>query len=219
MEKENKRFSCITGLRRSGTSLMMLALRQSGVPILGQKYAVHINFNNPPNDNELYGNPTGYWEMGGITCMTGLRDNHLVLGNNNDVIKVVADCLYYSSPKTINKIIYMKRPARDTMASLVKSKTFDEHQLEAYIQKATVDTTRTLDFIDYIDRPVLVIEYDNLLKDPEKYIKKAIDFLDLGMGDYKRGAKEVNPKLKRTKPLTKDYEGLNELERLINSIK
>jgi len=119
-------FFCVSGLRRSGTSLMMLCLRTGGVPILGQKYAVHMNFNQPVSDNEKQGNPNGYWEMGGITCLTGLRKNHLILGMDKDVIKVVADCLYYSEPETINKIIFMKRPPRYTMASLIKSETFKE---------------------------------------------------------------------------------------------
>lgn len=214
MEKEQTQFNVISGLRRSGTSLMMLCLRTGGVPILGQKFSVHVNFNTPISKNELSGNPNGYWEMGGITCMTGLRKNHLLLGINGDVIKVVADCLYYSEPETINKIILMKRSPRYTMASLIKSETFKENQVEAYIEKATVDLTRTLDFIQHFKKEYIVVEYDNLLSYPEKELKRVHNFLGKGTPQ----PQIVDKKLKRTKPLEGFYEGLHNLENLVNSI-
>lgn len=208
-------YNLVSGLRRSGTSLLMLCLRTGGVPILGQKFAVHTNFNTPILENELKGNPNGYWEMGGITCLTGLRDNHLLLGMDKDVIKVVADCLYYSEPHTINKIIIMKRPPRYTLGSLIKSETFKENQLGAYIEKATVDLARTMDFIYNFEKPFIVIEYDKLLNDPEKYLKKAHDFIEKGTPQ----PQVIDKSLKRTLPLEGEIEGMTRLEELIDTVK
>jgi len=209
------KFNICSGLRRSGTSLLMLILRTAGVPILGQKFAVHTNFETEPNEKELYGNPNGYWEMGSISCMTGLRENHLKLGLKDDVIKVTADCLYYSHSKAVNKVILMSRPARYIISSMIKSGLYTEKQTEAYIEKMTVDLTRTLDWLKTYKKEYIVVKYNRLLNNPLEESKRVCNFL--GRGDYTKGAKAVNPKLNRSKPIEGEYEGLKKLEKLINN--
>jgi len=216
-DSENIRFNCVVGIRRSGTSIMMLILRTAGVPILGQKYAVHTNFETKISDKELYGNPNGYWEMGSISCITGLKEHHLKLGLDQDVIKVVSDCLYFSNQEAVNKIIIMKRSVRKIISSMMKSGLFKEHQIEDYIKKITVDTKRTLDWIDVYKKEYIVVEYENLLKNPIYETKRVCEFL--GRGDYTKGYKVVDKKLNRSKELEGDYEGLRKLESIITNIK
>jgi hypothetical protein len=124
--------------------------------------------------------------------------------------------LYYSDPETVNKAIYAKRSPRYAIASLLKAELFEEKDIEAYIEKQIVDTTRTLDFLNHFKKPYISVDYEDMLIDPEKEVKRMTDFL--GRGNPEDGAKIIDKSLKRSEPLEKDYDRLGELEELVKSI-
>ncbi|MBU0598794.1 sulfotransferase domain-containing protein [Patescibacteria group bacterium] len=210
----NKYIIC-SGLRRSGTSMLMYCLRQGGVPILGQKYAVHINFNTPISEKEKYGNPNGYWEMGSITTLTGIKENHADLGMNGDVIKVVTDVLYHSDPDTIEKVIFMKRSPRAVMASLMKAgQITNQDQIAAYTEKFIIDTRKSIKFLNDNNKPFISISYEEILENPEQELRKVHDFLDKGTPQPQL----IEKKLNRTSPIIGDISRMGELEELLEEI-
>ncbi|MEA3431449.1 MAG: hypothetical protein U9R01_02045 [candidate division WOR-3 bacterium] len=199
------RYNICTGLRRSGTSMLMLALRTAGIPIIGYKFSTYF----PINDNQMgisceptpklrNGNPNGYWEMGTITTETGLKAEHKDIGMDGDVIKIVCDALYRSDPELIDKVVLITRGIKNTIASQMKSKIFTD--LEVAVNKNQKDFDKTIDWLKVYKKPYLNISYEELVRNPLN-LKKVTDFL--GKGDYKEGSKIIRNDF--TQKTTRDY--------------
>lgn len=163
---------CVTGLRRSGTSMMMLALKESGIPIIGKKMA-----------NEY--NPLGFWEKGFTS--RGIKED---LGNV--VVKVVADGFPFSDPTVIDKVIVMLRDPRIVLKSMLKGNLIREEDLEKAAEKNARDLERTLEVIWAHSIPKLEVQYEEVLKYPKENIKRVCKFLEMGNGE---GYKIIDPKL------------------------
>jgi len=70
---------------------------------------------------------------------------------------------------------------------------------------------RSLDFIYHFKKDYIVVEYDNLLKDPLKELTKAHKFIGKGTPQ----PQVIDIKLKRSNPLEGKYEGMERLEELV----
>jgi len=143
----------------------------------------------------------------------------------NTIIKVVSQGLLNSNPELIDKIVFMLRHPRAVAKSqerlrrkqIVKSEkgTFDiykdlehrdddgnlvndeliVHSAEMFIQV----TKQAMQFIiQNPDIPILLVDFDNLITDPETQIKRIYDFNNID-GDYEAGLKVVDKKLNRSK--------------------
>ncbi len=214
-------YNVVTGLRRSGTSLVMLVLRQSGVPILGFKYMIQLEKNDGkiiisgmPTDHIRKGNPTGYWEMGSITTSTGILEDYTDLGIDNDVIKIVCECYYFSEPSLINKTIVVMRNPKKVLTSMMKGYIIKEEELEFAVRKNIRDLKRTFDYLKHYKKPYLVVSYENLLENPEQNIKEMLSFI--GRGDWEHGIKVIDTSLSRSKPVEIKVDGLEEWEQIHN---
>jgi predicted AlkP superfamily phosphohydrolase/phosphomutase/tetratricopeptide (TPR) repeat protein len=97
-------FILVSGLPRSGTSLMMQMLRAGGLPILtdGQR----------PADED---NPEGYWEWERIKLLP--KNPRILEEAHGQVVKVISPLLLHLPRKHRYKIIYMTRPLEQVVAS------------------------------------------------------------------------------------------------------
>lgn len=209
-------YNIVSGNRRSGTSLMMLALRTAGIPIIGFRYPIftlnkgnEIILSTSPSKEMREGNPNGYWEMGNISCITGLKPEHYDIGLKGDLIKIVSDVIFYSDPKLINKTILMYRHPRAMLSSMIRGNIIKLHELEDAIEKIYITTERTLTYLKENKIPHIKIYYEEMLKSPEEELKKATDFI--GKGNPKEALKVINPSLKRSKHIKGNPKGLKKL--------
>src|ERR671934_2987374 len=94
----------VSGLPRSGTSLMMQMLHAGGMPLL-------IDEQRPPDTD----NPNGYWEYEPVKRLQ--QDNSWMHKAEGKAVKVVSALLQYLPPQHIYKIIFMQRPMQEVLAS------------------------------------------------------------------------------------------------------
>src|SRR5262249_58261695 len=94
----------VSGLPRSGTSLMMQMLQAGGMPLLTDALR--------PADAD---NPNGYWEYEPVKRLQ--QDNSWIPKAEGKAVKVVSALLPYLPPQHTYKIIFMQRPLQEVMAS------------------------------------------------------------------------------------------------------
>lgn len=181
----------IAGLRRSGTSMMMLALKEAGLKIHGQKF---------DNDTIKAGNPNGYWETEATT--KGLTKD---LGQG--VVKVMCEAVPFSNPELIDKTIIMFREPKAILASWSKYNHIANKEL--YITNCILDIIKTLEFLkDY-----RIIRYEDVIANPEKEMKKVCEYMG---GDYKKASTVVDKSLSRSTPRNENIKSLAIMEKIYN---
>lgn len=94
----------VSGLPRSGTSLMMQMLQAGGMPLLTDAQR--------PADAD---NPQGYWEYEPVTRLH--QDASWLHQAEGKAVKVVSPLLQYLPPQYTYKIIFMQRPLPEVLAS------------------------------------------------------------------------------------------------------
>jgi hypothetical protein len=159
----------VSGLERSGTSMMMQILSSADLP-------TSFDDSRLPDDN----NPKGYYELEG-----GKIINKLIEGSfpfdvfKGKFIKITAYGLRYLPPGKY-KIIYSERDIEEILDSMEKmiGKKDDDREItrETFVKLNDLVKNHILERED-ID--VLLINYNNILSNPEKNINKIIDFLGI----------------------------------------
>src|SRR5882724_8514008 len=94
----------VSGLPRSGTSLMMQMLQAGGMPLL-------IDDRRPADAD----NPNGYWEYEPVKRLQ--QDNSWIPKAEGKAVKVVSALLQYLPPQYTYKIIFMQRSLQEVLAS------------------------------------------------------------------------------------------------------
>jgi hypothetical protein len=200
-------YNVVTGTKRSGTSAMMLALRQAGHPILGFRYPIILKRNKEvvvtnvgafePVGVEKEDNQNGFWEMGSITDKTGLLSEHKELGYSGDVIKIMASVFPLSDPMLINKTIVMARHPIDVIDSKTKCKsdprpvTDTKKRLMAMAYICNIGTL--LKWLVSNSKEFMPVFYDEMIANPKATMKGVCEFL--GRGNYRNAAKFIDKKL------------------------
>jgi hypothetical protein len=201
------KYNIVSGLRRSGTSLMMLALRQSGIPVIGLKYDLidkeRIEF--IPSKEQKEGNPNGYWEMGDITTKTGITKDYSDIGMEEDLLKVMFECLPKSEPQMINKAIVISRNPDSVLKSILKNNKIKFPEM--FIADILFDILDSFSFLVYNNISFLNFIYEKILSSPEEEMKRACDFL--GNGDYNKAVKTIDLNLNRSCGDKYEYEGMD----------
>lgn len=201
-------YNLVTGLRRSGTSLMMFALRQAGIPIIGVKYANDV-------DRKIKnGNPNGYWEWEAVCTETGITRELKDLGENGDLIKVMFECLFKSNPILVDKIIVMMREPKKVLSSIISHNQIIGDNKELLIIKQLLDTIESFEFLRYHNLKYKIIFYEDIITNPKKQFKDICNFLN--KGNPKIAASIVNPKLNRSKESKEKYENIILWENVYN---
>ena len=122
----------VSGLPRSGTSLMMQMLQAGGMPLLIDDLR--------PADTD---NPNGYWEYEPVKRLQ--QDNSWIPQAEGKAVKVVSALLQYLPPQHTYKIIFMQRPMQEVLASQTvmlerrgeQSGKADDKTLEDYLCAAS----------------------------------------------------------------------------------
>ena len=165
-------------MRRSGTSMLMYALKEAGLDIVGKKF----------NSTRREENPNGYWEIPEICTETGLQ-----IELKGDVIKIMFEALSFSKPELIDKTVMIFRKPKNMLTSMKNNDTID--YMDLFLVKQLLDTVDTLVFLK--DKPLLIVFYEDILEDPKGQMKVICDYLR--KGDYKKASKAINTKLNRSK--------------------
>jgi hypothetical protein len=179
----------VSGLPRSGTSLMMQMLQAGGMPLLIDDLR--------PADAD---NPNGYWEYEPVKRLQ--QDNSWIPKAEGKAVKVVSALLQYLPPQHTYKIIFMQRPIQEVLAS-------QSVMLERRGEQGgkTDDQTLGTVFAQHLDRTehwlatqkhmtVLPVNYHETIADPAKTATHVVQFLDLLLA-VDAMARAVDPRLHR----------------------
>ncbi|ENO11886.1 sulfotransferase family protein [Thermoplasmatales archaeon SCGC AB-539-C06] len=177
----------ISGLERSGTSMLMQILHAGGVP---------VSFDDSRLSDQS--NPKGYYELAGGKIINKLRDGTLPLEDyKGKFVKITAYGLKYL-PKGNYRIIYSERNIEEILDSMekmagIKDKDREETR-EAFIK---LNHLIKKQITSRDDMEVLLVNYNTILSNPRENIKKIQGFLVLLEDVIDKMIKVVDDKLYR----------------------
>jgi len=159
----------VSGLERSGTSMLMQILNAGGVP---------ISFDNirKPDEN----NPKGYFELEGGKIINKLMEGVFPFGlYKGKFIKITSYGLKYL-PVGKYKVIYSERNIDEILDSMEKMiGEMDKNRSEIKVSVMKLDKSVKQKISSRDDINVLFLSYNSILIKPEKNIKKIVSFLNL----------------------------------------
>lgn len=182
----------VSGLPRSGTSLMMRMLEAGGIP--------------PLTDHERTAdedNPGGYYEFERVKQLEK-GDTAWLANCTGKAVKVISMLLRTLPADYHYKVVFMERDLAEVLASQRKmlvhreedAEAVDEAQLEALFNEHLAETKTWLGQQSNFD--VLYINYGDLLIDPTPQIGQLNAFLD-GVLDVNAIAQVIDPALYRNR--------------------
>jgi hypothetical protein len=182
----------VSGLPRSGTSMMMKMLEAGGVPIVtdGERVA----------DDD---NPEGYYELERVKQMPN-GDVGWLSDARQKAVKVISALLKHLPATEQYRVLFMRRAYPEILASQRKmlisrgrptdqvddaemTRLFEMHLKEVDAWLAQQPNIRTLQ-----------VGYNAMLRDPEPLVKQVSDFLD-GALDTDAMLRAINPTLYRNR--------------------
>lgn len=166
----------VSGLPRSGTSLMMQMLSAAGLPILQDDAR-------KPDDS----NPRGYFELAAVRASQ--RDTAWVDRAPGHAVKVIHALLPHLPRNRQYRVILMERPIAQVILSQNRMlEAADEPtdplptgRLESVLIEQLDETRRLLDTEDCFDW--IAVDYPALVSDPLTEAHRVIDFLGLSCSD------------------------------------
>jgi hypothetical protein len=162
----------VSGLPRSGTSMMMKMLAEGGLPV------VTDGLRRADDDN-----PRGYFELEVVRQLK--EGNSAWLKDaNGKAVKVISALLEYLPPEYQYKIIFMERDSQETLAS--QKKMLDHRGQVSKLSDAEMERQ----FHEHLaaikpwlvrqpNMEVLYVKYNSLLAEPEPFCERIAEFLDL----------------------------------------
>jgi len=180
-----KTVTIVSGLPRSGTSMLMQALMAGGMPIATDE-------KRQPDES----NPKGYMEIESI--IDKLRDNPEFIFNYEDqVVKVIAYGLQFLPPGNY-KVIYMDRNIEEVLDSMEKMADIKDE--ERGVTKAAflkLNEKSKVDIRQREDMDVLFISYNKIISDPRKHLQEVHKFLADKNLDFEKMVEAVDQRLYR----------------------
>jgi hypothetical protein len=178
----------VSGLPRSGTSLMMKMLESGGLPVLVD------NIREADDDN-----PRGYYEFEPVKALKA--DTSWVAPSVGKAVKMVYLLLYALPPETEYRVLFMRRNLDEVLASqkamldrLDKPAPLDDASMAAMFRKQLEKFDAWVK-----DRPnfrLLDVNYNALVADPAPIAREVNHFLGGGLDDDAM-ARVVDPNLYR----------------------
>ncbi len=180
----------VSGLPRSGTSLMMQMLAAGGLPLL-------TDLERKPDID----NPRGYCEWEPIKLLP--KDPDLIDQAEGKAVKVISQLLLSVPAGRNYKLIFMERPLPEVLASqdeMLKRRGSTQSVDPARLTSAFRDHLREIIawLEDRTDIPVCRVGYRRVLIDPIAASKTVRDFLELDL-DVDTMAHQVDPSLYRNR--------------------
>ena len=168
----------VSGLPRSGTSLMMQMLENGGMPVL---------YDNVREADES--NPKGYYELEKVKSIE--KDNSWVAEAEGKVLKVVAPLLHALPSNLKYRIIFMERP----LDEIIRSQR-DMLQRNGSNVDQNDDETLTIAFgrqlrqiKDWLllqeNMDVCFVGYQDVMDHAEAEISRIVEFLGFGLNRNK----------------------------------
>lgn len=184
----------VSGLPRSGTSMMMQMLRAGGLPVLtdGERVADASN-------------PRGYLEFEAVKRLGRDPDAVWLAQAGGKAVKIVAPLLQHLPPGPAYRILFMERPLKEIVASqavMLKNlgkeggKLSDRQLASAYLKQVT--NLRGALAADPERMRVLAVDYRQTLAEPAAAAAEVNRFLGGGLDEVAMAA-AVEPSLYRQK--------------------
>jgi len=168
----------VSGLPRSGTSMMMNMLAAGGVP------AVSDSIRNADEDN-----PNGYFEFEPVKQLSEGQTAWLAEADRK-VVKIVSALLEYLPAGHRYKIIFMERDIKEILAS--QSKMLNRRKEESKVSDAEMEDqfNKHLADIKYWlarqpNMEVLYVNYGELIANPEGHTQAVADFIGIPVDEAK----------------------------------
>ena len=182
----------VSGLPRSGTSMMMKMLEAGGVPI------VTDGVRTADEDN-----PRGYFEVERVKDLEKEPDKSWLREARGKGLKVISFLLKELPEDCAYRVVFMRRDLAEVVTSQNKmldhrgeaNPIRDEKAIELY-RKHLISTRVFTGMSPRFD--VLEVAYRDVLADPERLAKRVNEFLG-GHLDVKRMAEAVDPDLYRNR--------------------
>jgi len=181
----------VSGLPRSGTSMMMRMLEAGGIPPV-------VDHERAPNDD----NPLGYYEFEPVKALK--EDSAWVDGVRGQAVKVIYKLVYDLPAAVPYRVVFMQREldevlssqetmmrrdgldpdaiGRDVLLQLFQSEVF------AFRRWAEAQTNIRIYYADY----------GQMIAEPEASVAQLVEFLELPL-DQKAMAEVVDPNLYRNR--------------------
>jgi len=170
-QKEHGFITIVSGLPRSGTSMMMKMLEAGGIPPYTD------NIRTPDDDN-----PKGYYEFERVKKLPE-GDTEWLRSAEGKAVKVVSALLEHLPTDYAYRVLFMQRMMEEILASqkqmLIRSgkptdKVGDEQLAEMYA-KHLVKVNYWL--AEQANFSVMYLDYNQMLVDPQKYALQVNQFL------------------------------------------
>ncbi len=161
----------VSGLPRSGTSMMMRMLAEGGLPVITDE------LRRADEDN-----PRGYFELEAVRQLKDGNSTWLE-GAHGKAVKVISALLEYLPQTYQYKVIFMERESRETLASQKKmldhrgeiSKLSDEEMARQFHEHVAAIKPW---LVRQPNMEVLYVDYNALMADPEPFCGQITDFLE-----------------------------------------
>ena len=178
----------VSGLPRSGTSLMMQILQAAGIPIATDK-------KRKADEN----NPRGYLEIDNIIKKIRTKPEY-IFNFDNKAIKITSPGIPYL-PFWNYKIIYMERNIDEVINSMEKMIGLKEDPNRDITRKGLLKLDKKArDIINKrTDMERLYVNYNSLIKFPESEVQRVQEFLSIDKGKLNRMIKCVDRNLYRSR--------------------
>ncbi len=162
----------VSGLPRSGTSMMMKMLTEGGLPPLTDSIRA------PDEDN-----PNGYFEFEPVKALTDGRQDWLASAPGK-AVKVVSALLEHLPAGHHYRILFMEREIGEILLS--------QHKMleRRHESSATPDAQMEAQFRDHLgaikywlarqpNMDVLYVDYNRMMAGPDDYLQRIVDFVGL----------------------------------------
>lgn len=191
-EDEEEAVVVVSGLPRSGTSMLMNMLDAGGIP------PVTDNIRTADDDN-----PKGYYEFERVKALDK-GDAAWVADAQGKSVKVISALLKHLPAEYTYKVIYIRRNMPEILASQRKMllrrgedpDKVDDAQMAALFEKHVSQVESWLR--EQPNMQVLYVHYSDILADPENEARRISGFLGGGM-QIERMAEVVDPDLYRNR--------------------
>jgi hypothetical protein len=175
---EKKSIIIVSGLPRSGTSMMMKMLAEGGLPILADEIR--------PADED---NPNGYFELDVVRQLKAGNLKWLKKADGK-AVKVISSWLEYLPQEYDYKIIFMERELKEILASQKKmldhrgdTSKINDKELEQRFRQHLSAIKPWL--VRQPNIEVLSINYNSLILKPDQFCERIEDFLSIPLDQTK----------------------------------
>ena len=170
--RQSQTIIVVSGLPRSGTSMMMKMLAEGGLPILTD------SIRTADEDN-----PNGYFELEVVKQLSEGRKDWLGDADRK-IVKVISALLEHLPPEHHYKVLFMERQIAEVLAS--QKKMLARRNETSSISDAEMEAqfTEHLKAIKYWlarqpNMDVMYVDYNRMMADPGLYCQKVADFVGL----------------------------------------